>query len=223
MSFIAHDRIVDICPVCEQEGVMETGRQIETLKIRGKAIKINAYLERCTVCREVFATVEDEEKNIQKAYRLYRQEVNLLQPDEIREIRMKYGLSQKAFARLLGWGEITLHRYESGALQDEVHNDLLLLLDKPDNFSTIFEKNRSRMTRKQVQKIQEKLSELLVLVRPMVTATSTLITSISSGFVWNEWPRFLEQTRDLHEGPTGQTKDDDLSETEDSPLLSLVA
>ena len=42
-----------------------------------------------------------------------------LQPEEIEKIRKQYGLSQKNFARLLGWGDITIHRYESGAIQDD--------------------------------------------------------------------------------------------------------
>ncbi len=222
MSFSSHTKAVAICPICEQEGSIEIGRQVETLKIRGKAIQIEAYLERCTICNETFATTEDEEKNIQTAYRLYRQEAKLLQPEEISKIRTKYGLSQKAFARLLGWGEITLHRYESGALQDEVHNDLLLLLDNPNNFSTIFEKNRNRMTAKQVQKIQEKLSELLQL--PAVLATSTLIPPpMSSGFVFDKWKHFLEQDPYFYEGTTNQPQNKNIQEMKPPTLLSLVA
>ena len=35
-------------------------------------------------------------------------------PDEIKRIRKKYGLTQQAFARLLGIGEASMVRYENG-------------------------------------------------------------------------------------------------------------
>jgi hypothetical protein len=39
-----------------------------------------------------------------------------------------YGLSQTTFSRWLGWGDITVHRYESGSPQDSAHNETLMLL-----------------------------------------------------------------------------------------------
>ena len=36
-------------------------------------------------------------------------------PDSIKSIRNRYGLSQQGFARLLGIGEASMARYESGA------------------------------------------------------------------------------------------------------------
>lgn len=35
-------------------------------------------------------------------------------------------------SRFLGWGEVTLHRYESGGVPDRVHNDLLKMISIPD-------------------------------------------------------------------------------------------
>lgn len=37
-----------------------------------------------------------------------------LTPQDIKDIRAKYGLSQRSFARLLGLGEASLARYEKG-------------------------------------------------------------------------------------------------------------
>lgn len=41
--------------------------------------------------------------------------------DEIVAIRESYGLSQVDLAKLLGWGEATISRYESKAIQDEAY------------------------------------------------------------------------------------------------------
>ena len=71
-------------------------------------------------------------KHYKKAYKKYRTIHNLLNPEEIKSIREKYDLSQNEFSNLLGWGEKTICRYENGAIQDNVHNDLLKLLKDND-------------------------------------------------------------------------------------------
>ena len=50
--------------------------------------------------------------------------------DEIVAIRESYGLSQVDLAKLLGWGEATISRYESKAIQDEAYRKI--------NFFSIF-------------------------------------------------------------------------------------
>ena len=47
--------------------------------------------------------------------------MGLLTSDEIVAIRESHGLSQADLAKLLGWGEATISRYESKAIQDEAY------------------------------------------------------------------------------------------------------
>ena len=150
-----------ICPACEKIGTIEKITQREALTVRGKPIEFDAEVRRCSNCGEVFANVDEEQANFTKAYRAYRQRHGLLQPEEIREIREQYGLGQRAFSRLLGWGEITVHRYEAGALQDEIHNNELLLLKDPKNFQVLFERNRERLPNTVSRSVEEKLPELV--------------------------------------------------------------
>lgn len=150
----------DICPNCEEDREIKIGTKKEILTINKEPIEINAQVEYCPVCQEYFADSETEEKNIQRAYRVYRQKHGLLQPDEIKAIREKYGISQRAFSRLLGWGEITFHRYEAGGLQDEAHNNELLLLKDSDNFRVLFEKSRNKFSPRIVRRIEARLEEI---------------------------------------------------------------
>src|SRR5439155_24317239 len=98
------------CPRCGREGVLRKGTIREATLIRNAPIEIEAEVQRCDDCGEVFATVHEEQRNFEKAYRIYRDQHGLLQPEEIRDIRKQYRLGQRAFSRLLGWGELTLHR-----------------------------------------------------------------------------------------------------------------
>lgn len=62
------------------------------------------------------------------AFAIYRQRHGLLQPEEIRRIREKYGLSQVAFAKVLGLGNKTVARYENGSIADMAQNNLIELM-----------------------------------------------------------------------------------------------
>ena len=57
-----------------------------------------------------------------------------LSPNDVREIRKKYGMSRDAFSKVTGLGEATLNRWENGILIQSPANDRYLrLLAEPDN------------------------------------------------------------------------------------------
>ena len=103
-----------------------------------------------------------EDKNLGNIYNQYRKKHSLLTPNRIKETREKYGVSQRAFSRILGWGEITTHRYETGALQDQSHNDTLVLLKNPENMKILVERNKDKINQRDYKKIMEKLDNILV-------------------------------------------------------------
>ena len=72
-----------------------------------------------------FATGKMENNNLLNARNAYRKSHGLLTSDQIVAIREMYGLSQVDLARLLGWGEATISRYESKAIQDEAYDNIL--------------------------------------------------------------------------------------------------
>ncbi len=162
MTFKVSKVVKAVCPACGTEARIKVGTRPETFVIRKDPIEIQAEVRRCESCGEVFAGVEEEERNFQKAYRVFRTKHALLQPEEIRTIREQYCLGQRAFSLLLGWGEITLHRYESGALQDEAHNAELLLLRDPENFRILFERTKQCLPPLGQRRVEEHLRNLLL-------------------------------------------------------------
>lgn len=159
MSFKPHKTKEDICPICGEFRTIEVGTQSELLKVKGEEIGIEARVQRCTVCHEIFANGDEEEENIQRAYCSYRHKHELLQPEEIQSIREQYELSQKAMSLVLGWGAVTIHRYESGGIQDQSHNDILLLLkNEPANLRMFFDKNKSKLPTGTARKLEKLFS-----------------------------------------------------------------
>lgn len=157
--FKALNKRLGICPVCEQEREIVTGQKKETIRIRNEDVDITAQLEHCASCGEYFADSDMEEQNIQQAYRAYRAHHGFMQPEEIRAVREEYQLSQRALSRLLGWGEITLHRYEAGGLQDEAHNVALMLVQEPESMRILLEKNGNRIPKRMLERAMRRLDE----------------------------------------------------------------
>jgi len=130
------------CPVCNAYRKTRLISKEEIFNVKGEDIKIMSKVLVCSRCNGEVFDEEIEEKNLELAYDKYRKKNNLFFPKEIKEVREKYGLSQRALGRLLGWGGITINRYEQGCIQDNAHNDLLELIREPQNMLKIYEKNK---------------------------------------------------------------------------------
>lgn len=133
----------------------------ESYPVKGEKTTIRARVAVCPNCKESLFCEELDAKNLERAYSIYRQKHNLLTADGIKALREKYGLSQRALGALLGWGEITIHRYESGAIQDKAHNELLRLVEKPENMRDIAARNGAAIPVSALTALRARLNELV--------------------------------------------------------------
>lgn len=149
------------CPNCDKTQPVKTVQREETLNVRETPIKTVSALTECFSCHETFATEAQEKENVRKAYDEYRRQKALLSPSEVRDVRVIYGLSQTGLSQWLGWGEITIHRYESGSLQDAAHNETLMLLKDPRNAKKLLEKHRDNLDSATATNLEKTISSLL--------------------------------------------------------------
>ncbi len=113
------------CPKCDEEKDFNVRSCERMILVRGEEFYLSGESLICPDCVEEVFHPDVDGRVQQAAYNLYRDRHRLLTPEGIRRLREKYGLSQRALARLLGWGLITIQRYESGALQDDAHDTVL--------------------------------------------------------------------------------------------------
>lgn len=118
----------------------------EIYPVKGEDIEIIAKVRFCNSCGEDIWDDELDSQNLLNAYAKYRQKHGLLQPSEIRSIREQYGLSQVAFARVLGLGDKTITRYENGSIADMAQNNLILLVQQFSNFEKLLELNKEKIS-----------------------------------------------------------------------------
>jgi putative zinc finger/helix-turn-helix YgiT family protein len=79
----------------------------------GRAYRVEVPALTVPQCGHCQAVSIDDEAD-QQISAAFRREARLLTPEEIRQGREKLGLTQKQFAHLLGVGEATISRWETG-------------------------------------------------------------------------------------------------------------
>jgi len=146
-----------ICPNCEKERDLELIRTTEDVEVRGEHIEVGVEYYKCLSCGEEFEDPYSDDDPLDKAYKEYRRRHGMIQPEEIRSLRKRYGLTQNEMAKLLGWGATTLSRYENGALQDEAHEKTLHLIMEPRNLLTLIEKTPDALLQAKRQHLMEEL------------------------------------------------------------------
>jgi putative zinc finger/helix-turn-helix YgiT family protein len=150
-----------VCPNCENITELEYIKGIEEHNIRGELIKVKVEYYKCKECGEEFEDPSSKDDPLDKAYREYRRQKGMVQPEETLEMRKLYGLTQKEFSKLVGWGGATLSRYENGALQDEAHDRVLQLLKNPENMHKLIVNNGDFLPEKKRNRLIEELSSAI--------------------------------------------------------------
>ena len=78
-----------------------------------------------------------------------------LTPQEIKDIRAKYGLSQKSFARILGLGEASVARYEAGQTPSKANANLIRAAKMPRFMLDCLRRDGDVLTDKERDKVSK--------------------------------------------------------------------
>ena len=148
------------CSGCDDFCETKTIQKLETYPVKGQDVTVTANVCICANCQKEIWDSKLDDDNLRRAYLEYRKMHNLLTPEQIKNIRLQYGVSQTTFAKILGLGEKTITRYENGSIQDEAQNNLILLAANPDNFNKLCERNRSILTVEESRRLNIDLSAL---------------------------------------------------------------
>lgn len=158
-------KIMMECPLCDKVHELEERMRIAKTIIKGEEV---TYEENYYFCKNSdedeneFATGKMENENLLRARNAYRKAHDLLTSDQIVAIREMYGLSQVDLAKLLGWGEATISRYESKAIQEEAYDNMLRLVRENSLVALeLLQKNEKRFPPSKKVEIQQRIVENL--------------------------------------------------------------
>ncbi|MEZ0536650.1 type II TA system antitoxin MqsA family protein [Caldicellulosiruptoraceae bacterium PP1] len=173
------------CPSCN-EYVEYSIRQNIIKEYKGKEVNVIENIAQCKKCGTDIFVNEIEEENLKRLYSKYRKVAELITPEEIMKLRKKYNLSQRELGEILGWGKMTVNRYERGSLPSQSHSDYLKLMIKNEE---IFKEKvdeafiNKRIREKTYQKIANKFSDTIAkMKRKILNKSLTHEESIYNGF-----------------------------------------
>lgn len=153
------------CPLCDKTHEVEERKRTTTITLKGEEVAYEEWFYFCANAAEdenEFETGEMTNENLLNARNAYRVKMGLLTSDEIVAIRQSYGLSQVDLAKLLGWGEATISRYESKAIQDEAYDTMLRLIkSNPLQALEFLKKNADKFSVMKRLEIRSKIVEKL--------------------------------------------------------------
>lgn len=127
----------------------------ETYKVKGEDITVKARVKTCSDCGEELLDMELDTENLKKAYDIYRKKYSIVSADDIIALRQRYGLSQRAFAILVGCTQATIVRYEKGALPNKTYDNIIKFLSNPANMKAAVFQHRAELDDKDLDKIEQ--------------------------------------------------------------------
>ncbi len=135
-----------MCPECG--GRVEASVDAIEVPFRGHPVSVSGVPHgQCSECGEVYIGAAEVEQLQKAAASQVRASQGLMQPEEIRALRVSLGLSQAAFEDLLGTGAKTVVRWEKGIVfQSATADRLMRLLREMPELRAVLESEAVRGT-----------------------------------------------------------------------------
>lgn len=172
------------CPLCGHFHEVEIRKSKKESIVKGETVTHDEVYYYCPMGYDgehefVNGTLLDN--NLLNARNAYRINHGLLTSKEIVEIRDFYNLSQVEMAKIMGWGEATISRYESKSIQDETYDTMLRMVrEDPNKALELFEKNIHKFSMSRAQEIRATILDKINLIGKEYTSRKSLLSQSSA-------------------------------------------
>ena len=151
------------CPYCNSEQEYSIVKRIFK-EYKGVKVNVEENVPICKKCKNELIINSIEDENLKRIYNKYMEIKNIITPSEIKNLRNRYGISQRELTAILDFGKMTINRYENGSLPSKSHSDYLKLIAKDeyvffDKVTEAYDTNRiSQKTFSKVKNVVNKQS-----------------------------------------------------------------
>lgn len=115
------------CPYCKKEVSYKVEKR-EVKEFKGVEIVSFENVAMCNDCNNDLYVNDLENENNKRIYDAYREKTDIIKPQDIIDLRQKYGISQRELTAILGFGKMTINRYERGGVPTKSQSDYIKLL-----------------------------------------------------------------------------------------------
>lgn len=142
-----------VCTCCMEEHEVKTVLVKEKATFKNIKVGYEASYLYCDIAEELYMDEKQMQENDIRLKDAYRKTEGLLTAKQIRDIRIKYNISQNDLCVLLGWGAKTITRYESHQVQDRAHDTILKKIDQdPEWFLALLNDAKPNLSIESYQK-----------------------------------------------------------------------
>ncbi|AMV61179.1 Prophage ps3 protein 01 [Pediococcus damnosus] len=167
-----------------------------TFMIHGHEYEVTAPARFDSETNELIDDTKLDDQAVEIANQMYRDDKGLVSPEEIKKYRAKIGLSQREFAKLLGWSPNTVALYETGAFPSKSNNKILKALMNDDHFLNTLIVDDDTLPEVVVQKVKDYLNtasdEVIMAVAPKPKFTAIQLTN------WYRVTNYFQAQEDLN-------------------------
>jgi len=130
---------------------------------RKESFDVLFHFCRCEDSGEQFEDEHFSRLNFNQVVNQYRVRHRIPFPEQIKEIRLKYGLSAAKMSEVLGMGANSWRNYEGDEVPSKVHANLIQMISEPESFKDYIEKycELGEKDREKILKQIEKLETVL--------------------------------------------------------------
>jgi len=146
-------------PFCD--GIASLQRKPGTHTFRKEGFDMVEHYYRCETTGEEFTTDKIDQINLNQVYNQYRDRYGLPFPDQIKNIREKYGISASKMSNILGLGANSYRLYEQGEVPSVGNGRLILAANDPKEFKKFLISSQEILGERDYQKITLKVDGLI--------------------------------------------------------------
>lgn len=137
-------------------------KELKEHEFRNDVFTITQHYYKCKDTGQEFTNDEVDQVNVNQVYNQYREKYGVPFLDEIKDIRIKYGLPATKMSEILGFGVNTYRQYEQGDIPSVANGRLIIAADDPEEFKTFLEASKQVLEEKDYEKISNNLDQLIV-------------------------------------------------------------
>lgn len=126
---------------------------VERQEFRKEIYEVHVRYYEGEQTKEQFTTTEQDEASFNELYNQYRVKHGIPFPDEIKQIREKYGLSYTQITKIVGFGQNQWRLYENGQVPTESNGKSIVAASDKDAMMRMLEASKQEFPDEEYKKI----------------------------------------------------------------------
>ena len=117
------------CPYCRKDVEYDLEKR-DIKEFRGVVVDTYENVPVCKKCGNDLYISDIENENNKRIYDIYRSKEDIIKPQDIVNLRKKYNISQRELTYILGFGKMTINKYERGSLPTKSQSDYFEIINR---------------------------------------------------------------------------------------------